>query len=40
MKIHEKSECVKEKTVRAEGEVISWELLPVVLTHEGYICVT
>lgn len=40
MKIHEKSKYVKEKTVRAEEEVISWELLlVVVLTHEDYICV-
>lgn len=39
MKIHEKSKYMEEKTVRAEEEVISWELLPViVLTHEDYIC--
>lgn len=40
MKIHEKSKYVKEKTARAEEEVISWKLLPVVvLTHEDYIYV-
>lgn len=40
MKIHEKPKYMKEKTVRAEEEVISWELLPVgVLNHEDYICI-
>lgn len=41
MKIHEKFECVKEMTVRAEEKVISWKLLLVaILTHKDYIWVT
>lgn len=40
MKIDEKSKYVKEKTARAEEEVISWKLLSVVLlTHKDYIYV-